>query len=448
MSGVPQSHLLNPATQPRCGFYLGFPGVSPLQINAENSAFGFSDVFSVEGDSLILPLHPDADFKDFYNNFSKTNYVSADVSSSIISFGFRSGKIYQSYAITQRFFSRFSYPRDLIDFAYYGPVKGKEFDFSGFGADLISYLEISSGVSQKINDMITIGYRGKLLFGQANISTKKTDITFQSEDTWNTHTEFEINAALPGVDIPTDANGEFKYDDMEFDDDIQPFEIVSAVTGNFGLGLDLGAHIKPVDKLTISASILDLGYIRWKSSTYNITQNADFIFDGVEFAFSDTSDFGQPLLDSLENVFTLNNSEIAYTTFLPAKVYLGLKYDIIEQISVGFLSRTEIYKGNLRQQFNLSVNFYPLKMIAASFNYSIMNRTYNNFGMGLALKAGPFNMYLISDNVPLTYVREVSSNSLIPNTLRTVNFRMGFNLMFGCRNRKQAKAFKDVPLIY
>ena len=26
MKGVPQSHLLNPATQPRCGFYLGLPG--------------------------------------------------------------------------------------------------------------------------------------------------------------------------------------------------------------------------------------------------------------------------------------------------------------------------------------------------------------------------------------------------------------------------------------
>ncbi len=448
MPNVPQSHQLNPATQPRCGFYLGLPGLSPFQVNVENSAFGLKDIFFMSGDSLIHPLHPDAEFADFFDNFGKSNYVSTDVSTNIASYGYRAGNMYQSFDITQRIFTRFAYPRDLIDFAYYGNSRGDEFDFSGFGVNLMSYLEFAMGVSHKLNDVFTIGYRGKLLFGQANISTKKTNITLMTDEVWTAHSQFEVNASLPFVTIETNDDGQFKFDDIETDDEINASKAIDAVTGNFGLGLDLGIHVKPIDKLTLSASILDLGYIRWKSFTYNISQNADFVFDGIETIINDTSDrkFGELLLDSLENTFTLNNTQTAYTTFLPAKVYLGAKYDIIPEIGVSILSRTEIFKGRLREQLNLSVNFYPLKMVSATFNYAIMNRTFNNFGMGLALKAGPFNWYLISDNIPLVYARDKSSGVLIPYTARSVNFRVGFNLVFACRGGK--KAFRDRPLIY
>ena len=457
MQGVPQSYLLNPATQPRCGFYLGLPGVSPVQVNAENSSFSLHDVMWYNGDSTITFLHPDADKDNFLDNFGKANYVSAEVSTSIASWGFRSGNLYYSFDITQKVFARFSYPGDIIRLALNGNSEEDEFDLSSLGVNAMSYTEFSMGVSHKLNDMITFGYRGKILLGQANIATKKSDITLTTTfDNWTVDSKYDLNISMPGLIIQKDAEG--RFDDYDFDDNLTTSDYISAFTGNFGLGLDLGIHVKPIEQLTLSASILDLGFIRWKNYTYNLTQDTRFVFDpevivhqsdsGAVWEFYGNEDFGEGLLDSLESAFVDNNSETetAYTTYLPVKVYLGVKYQIIDEISVGLLSRSEIYKGRVRQQLSLSANFYPIKMFSASFNYTIMNRTFNNFGLGIALKAGPFNWYIISDNIPLVYARELSSNIILPHKARTVNFRMGFNLVFGCKKGK--RLYKDLPLIY
>jgi len=459
MRGVPQSHLLNPATQPRCGFYLGLPGASPLQLNVENSAFSLSDILWSEGDSTITFMHPDGDKDKFLNKFGKANYVSADVSTSLVSFGFRSENLYFSFGITQRVNSRFSYPGDIIRLALEGNEQDDEFDLSHLGANAMAYTEISMGVSHELNDMITFGYRGKILFGGANISTKNADIKLTTSfENWTIDSKYDLNVSVPGLTIPRDSSGHFDLDKIKFDEDLQSSDYISSITGNFGLGLDLGIHFKPIEDLTVSASILDLGYIRWKNFTYNLVQDTRFVFDpevafeqsdtGVVVKFWNETNFGDAILDSLESSFIDNNSETetAYTTFLPAKIYLGVKYDIIDEISVSLLSRSEFYKGRIREQLSLTANFYPIPMVSASLNYTIMNRTYNNFGIGLALKAGPFNWYIISDNIPLVYAREVSSNNILPYKARTINFRIGFNLVFGCQ--KDRKKFRDLPLFF
>jgi hypothetical protein len=459
MRGVPQSHLLNPATQPRCGFYLGLPGVSPFQVNAENSAFSLSDVMWYNGDSTITFLHPDGDKDKFLDLFGRANYISADVSTSILSYGFRSENMYYSFDITQRVISRFSYPGDLIRLALEGNEEDDEFDLSSLGVSAMTFTEFSMGVSHKLNDMITLGYKGKLLFGEANISTKKSDILLTTSiENWTVDSKYDLNVSGPGLTIGRDSAGNFDMDSIKIDEDLTTPDYINAITGNFGLGVDMGIHIKPVENLTLSASILDLGYIRWKNYTYNLVQDTRFVFDPeVTFEQSDSgvvtkiwgeTDFGEAILDSLENSFINNSSETetAYTTFLPVKIYLGVKYDIIDQISVSLLSRSEIYKGRLRQQLSLSANFYPIHMVSASLNYTIMNRTFNNFGVGLALKAGPFNWYIISDNIPLVYAREINENIIIPHKARAVNLRIGFNLVFACQ--KEKRKFGDMPLFF
>ena len=104
-----------------------------------------------------------------------------------------------------------------------------------------------------------------------------------------------------------------------------------------------------------------------------------------------------------------------------------------------------MFKGRLREQLTISANFYPIKEIAGSLSWSIMNRTFNNFGIGLSFNPGPFNLYIISDNIPLTFAVEQSSGAPIPYKARTANIRFGINFVFGCH--KEKKKLKDLPLI-
>ena len=445
MQGVPQSHMLNPATRPPCNFYIGVPVVSLFQVYVENSGFSVSDVIWEEGDSTRLFFNKLEWQDEFLNNFGKSNYISADVNTHLISYGFKSGPTYISYDLTERASFRVSYPKDLLKFLLQGNELGDEFDLSGFGIEAYSMLEFAVGVSREINDQLLVGSRVKMLFGHANVSMRNTDISLITDFDWTIRSKFDLNASLPLVNIPIDSVGDFQFDDIDTNDSLTSTDIVGMITGNKGFALDLGVHFKPIDNLTVSASLIDLGFIRWKNNTYNISQDAEYVYGGIDVDLSEPESTFDYLLDTLENTFVFSSTTNPYTSFLAGKLYLGASYQIIDEISAGILLRSEMFKGRLREQLTISANFYPIRLVSASLSYTMMNRTFNNLGFGLSLKPGPLNIYIITDNIPLTFAVEQSSGAPIPFNSRTLNFRFGINFIFGC-NKEKMKT-KDLPLI-
>lgn len=64
-----------------------------------------------------------------------------------------------------------------------------------------------------------------------------------------------------------------------------------------------------------------------------------------------------------------------------------------------------------------------------------MNGSYNNIGIGLVLGGAPLQLYVIADN---------ASAALWGHQTTSVNFRVGLNVAFGCRQKKKAD---DKPLL-
>ncbi|MFW6327489.1 MAG: DUF5723 family protein, partial [Bacteroidota bacterium] len=395
-------------------------------------------------DSLVLPLHNISYRNKFLDNFKNVNYLGTELSTDIASFGFRADDLYFSFDITQRALVDFSYPGDLMKMLFSGIGKS-EYDLSGLGFSSRLFSEFSMGVSNRFSDDFFIGVRGKILFGAADFSVANTNITIQADTfSYNVHSELTGNLNVPYLNIPRDENGDFDLANTSFDvEDALVADHVRNVLGNPGLALDIGAHYAVTDKIMLSASLIDIGLIRWRSNYYNISQNTDFEFQGIETSFIDSLDIMEEFLDTMQNRVTLNYSENPYTTFLPTKIYLGGRYFLTEKVALGLLSRTEIKKGKLRESLTLSANFYPIKMFSATLSYSIMNNTYNNFGLGISTKLGPLNLYAVSDLVPYQFAPEPESGApLIPLEAKSFNFRFGLNLMFGCRQK-----IKDYPLI-
>ncbi len=445
MDGVPQSYLVNPANQPRCNLYIGIPVISPFQVFLGSSSFNVSDIMWYENDSTRFFYNTLESQEDFLNKLGKNNFISAEASTNIFSFGFKSGELYYTYDLTERVTFRGYYPGDLFRLFLQGNERGDEFDMSSIGAEAIAFLELAAGVTHSVNDQLKLGYRGKILLGHANISSRRTNLKLLTDDVWTIRSKFDINATLPAVIIPRDASGNFQFGEIEIQEDLSTSDYIKIATGNKGFAVDLGLLYTPMDNLTLSASLLDVGFIRWRNYTYNMSQDVEYIYDGIEFNYSRRDSIFNDFVDTLKNTFVLNNvnGEDPYTSFLGAKLYVGGKYQIIEEISVGLLSRTEIFKGQIREQLTLSANFYPIKEIAASLSYSIMYRSFNNFGIGLSFKPGPFNIYIITDNIPFTFAVDQSSGAPIPYKTRALNLRFGFNLVFGCDKQK----VKDQPLV-
>lgn len=450
MPGVPQSNRINPAIQPGCGFYLGFPGLAPLRFQVSSSSLGFSDLIYQHPDplidSLITPFHPMGDKQGFLDQLDDVNYLLAGMGTSLASIGFRAGKSFISLDLTTRADGNIYYPKGAFDLLFNGAPDGSVISLSGLGADINLFNEASMGWSRKdfILPGLDIGIRGKALFGLANFNTKSSDFEITtSMDVWNLQSDMQFNVSGPSfVTFLEDLDdGPPVEIDETFFDEIDPRRISSTVFdfGQFGLALDAGINYRPIRPLLISVSVMDIGGINWKNTAEG-SFDFDYDFEGIEvnpFEGVDTTIISE-LTDSLFNAVSFVTGQ-PYFARLNTKLFVGVSYYPVERIGFGLLSRTDFLNEKLSQQFTGSVNMTTGKFINLSLSYSYMSNTFNNVGAGLSFNVGPFNLYMISDNI--------ISGALKPLDTRSFSLWFGMNLAFGWDGYSRRAKSMDLPLI-
>jgi len=324
--------------------------------------------------------------------------------------------------------------------------RGRTSNWGGLGIDANYYHEIALGASKKINDKWTVGIKGKILFGVANLHMEESDMsifTSASGDQIVLNSKHRLRASLPINQIGYDADG--YVDDINFDgDDFDQDFFLN--TDNKGFAVDLGMTYQMDEKTTLYASILDIGSINWKSNGYEFVQDGTFTYNGADWSQSGNSN--DPNYEEIEDVFEDLSDDIAdefratdlvgsYSVALPTKIYLGGTHQIGKRVNLGALSRTEIFNGKVQSSLSFSANARFFKNLSTSASYTVANNSYANLGLGIAAKAGPLQFYVISDNVMA---------AIKPNSAHIANIRFGFNFLFGCKNKvisRNSCSFED-----
>jgi hypothetical protein len=111
---------------------------------------------------------------------------------------------------------------------------------------------------------------------------------------------------------------------------------------------------------------------------------------------------------------------------LYSKLYLGGTYKFNKSFNAGALFRGEFYHDKLYSSLTLSANAQLLEWFGASLSYSVMHNSIMNVGFGFQIKGGPFQLYMVSDNILAP---------IFLHATRNINLRMGMNLVFGCKKR-------------
>ncbi|HDR89620.1 MAG TPA: hypothetical protein ENN63_08370 [Bacteroidetes bacterium] len=463
----PAARYLNPAKVFRCNVFLGMPGFSSTYASFSNTLFNVEDViFRGTGeyrDSMITIFHPSYDMGEFIAGLNKRSLLSPEVNVSLLSMGFRSKNTYVYLDVTERVTANVSLPRDLFAIALQGngDFLGETADFSDLGINVNAFHEFGLGFAREVTPKLNIGFKPKVLLGVFNIHTGSPlpDIGLYTDPATfdlRFHSNLSLNVSAP-IEITKNQEGEI--DDITFQD-IPDSEIAGTIlnTKNLGLGLDLGMEYRVLDRLVVSASLIDLGYIHWGANTYNFKQDGSFEFTGFDLseglvanAEFDLDKEAEALLDSIAGLFQVTDHAQAYTTFLSPKLYLAGEYQLDDMLSFGVVSRSEFIGKKVRQSVTLSANAFLAKFFSLSLSYSMMNHTYDNLGAGVVIKGGPFHFYLITDRIPLNFTKIQATTEdfrdldgfLLPNNFNSVNVRFGLNLVFGCRKRW----LNDQPII-
>ena len=454
MQGVPQSNQVNPARHPACGFYLGFPALSPVRTQLYSSSLAFDDVIYKHPaqDSLITFLHPLGDKQAFLDQLKPLNYLVADLGTSLISFGFNTKIGFFSMDLTTRAEASFYFPGDLARLVLEGADEGETYTFDGLGTDVTGFDQIALGWSGAIGNKVQIGVRGKALFGLVNLATTRSDLSIStSRDVWNLQSDMAFKASLPFAEVQYDEDG--FPEEIIINEDLEnmnPWEIfrLGLNTKNFGLGVDLGVDYRPSGRWLLSASVLDLGYIHWADEVHEVSYQIDYDYTHLEVNPLDFLDEDNNLGDHMDSLLTEIADTLkegleftpggAYSRRLNTKVYLGASWDATPNISLGLLSKLDFLSEAITPQFTASANFHAGRILHFTLSYSYINQYFKNIGAGISLNAGPFNLYVISDN---------ALNAVFwPQELQSANLWVGLNLMIGYKQFLRVDS--DRPLVY
>ena len=416
MDNVWQVNHTNPAKAPDQKVIFSFPSAYG---NFTHSALSYNNLVSTNAEGLTV-----LNSKQLLANLEDQNYLNFQGSGESFNLAISVLNMQFSLHHAVKLNGVFSYPKSLVELAFEGnaPFIGQEVDIAP-SFNLLAYNEIGLGFNARLAKL-HVGGRIKTLTGIATLYSNQASIKLNTDEEiyqLGVSSDYQINAAgllsvnIDGSDFSTDFRDDFTFGEL--------------LKSNRGWAIDLGAQYKVSDKLTVAASVVDLGFIRWKENAANLTSKGNFEFSGFDidnFINEDEVTLSANV-DSLFNTFNFVQTNEAFTTALPSKIYLSGTYQVVPLFRAGALAYLENQKGKTFKAFALNGTLTLGRIFHLGAVYSIYNRSYSNVGLNFQLKLGPVQFFGASDNI---FAISRPANS------RGTNGRFGLNLVFGKRGIK------------
>ena len=439
--GLPQSLMLNPGAELKLDKYFGVPLLSNVYLQ-----FGATDS-DITYNNLINNNNEESELKNLYDlKLSNSDFFVANGRVEVLNIGFRlkNPDYYLSFGMYADGKAFGKYPTESLDFFFLGddkdgneiPEVNQRTDFSELNAigELVGVFHV--GISKKISERTQIGARLKLLSGSLNINVQDVEgdyflqgngpyiHNFEGMQIYMQSSGFNLPDLYPGSGLTL---GEYP---PVIEDWSEPISDLFLMSGNFGVGIDLGITHHFDEKLTFTASLLDLDYLKYSKN------NVTYTFSEENFELPD-EDFWNPEPpeeDYWDNVFEgfdedqlipIETLKTEYNVGRNPKLYTGLKYrnnnksyksrkyhsvfrnvrsmanvDIYEVYDeYGLQTYTEFLPATVQWGATL---FYAKKFnpyLAAKLTYTVDSFTYTNIGIGLSTHVSNFNFFLAADNL-------------------------------------------------
>ncbi len=404
---LPQSLLLNPGASYTYEAYFGVPVLSGISVGGGSSGVSVWDIFQEGGDinARIDTAIRDLDNKDVFTVNQQLELLSAGWLG-------RDEKTFYSAGIYQETDAIVYFPKDFALLAYDGNADfiNSSFEFSdiSFTAELISVYHF--GINKKISKKLRLGARAKLYMSAANINSTNNEGFFRTRTTpegpnFYTH-------EIVGANVTANTSG--------LTDDFKASRLV--FSSNLGLGIDIGGTYDISNQLSVSASLLDVGFIAHGNDVQNYRFSGSFDLDGIELEFpallagQETTEYWEIFINEAETAVPFEDElEDSYVTLRPVKFNGALNYgfgtnlngecDCTNKNGTRYTSHVGLHINAIKRPRSVlaSATLYFDKswwpFLKTKFTYTVDTFSKNNVGLLVSTKIKNFNFYLAGDNL-------------------------------------------------
>ncbi len=270
-----------------------------------------------------------------------------------------------------------------------------------FPALALHYREYSLGYAKEIiKEKLSVGVRAKLYFGKASMVSEVQGVVVQNNSDIFLQTHDKLKLSVP-VDIVANADGSLRT--VTLDDNFS-FGNYLMNSKNMGVGFDIGFNYRLAPDLLLSASVVDVGSIKWNSNLNSMTFNGEyqfpqnFIVSSNNGILTKNQDFSSETVDFPE-LYKIKVDESSYSTRLPVTFYAGLKYQLDPKLNISLVDR---YISTKSMSFN-SLSFtgiYDVKRnLAISTGYLVLGDSYNNIPFSIFYTGNAGQYYIGTDNL-------------------------------------------------
>lgn len=435
MEGAHYRMQLNPAMTPTRG-YINIPVIGALNASVGSSSLGYQDIMDVIDDDGNFYNNP-----EFLGRLDNTNHVNLNINTDILSAGWYRGRNFWSFNVGVRTDLGVKLTKSLFTFLnemdeLEDNWRNSAYDISGQEVNLNAYAEVGLGYARQINDRLTVGGRVKVLLGMGNLNLKfnsvsldaslPSDARIQELQNMSSISPSDVESLRREIDgyhadLMLDARLESSFKGLTLQessdgyiDDIK-FESGDLGIAGYGFGIDLGASYRLLDHLTVSAAVLDLGFISWSKES---TQVATAASSGISLRGSDYTtglDASDPmgsvaalrenmnrLQADAENymnrvsggdvldyeLLELRTEDVSESrrSRLASTIVAGAEYGFFNDVlSVGVLSTTRFVEPKALTELTLSANYRPKNWFNLAVSYSAIQSLGKSFGVGLKL---------------------------------------------------------------
>lgn len=427
---IPQSLLLNPATETNYKFHVGVPLLSGVSSYAAISGFVLSDVFAASSEDINTKI------QNTFNQLEINDHLIFNTQVEVLIGGFRYDEAtYLSFGFYQELDGVFYFPKDIMTLFYEGNESyiNKSFSLAqlNFNLDVLGVLHF--GMTRKFNQYFTLGGRFKLYSGAFNLNSNNNTGNFTTTNGSNniyTHTLRNVNGTINTSGLFV--NGNYLKDASRILSD-------SFLGQNLGIGIDAGFTYHFSEQLTVTGSVLDIGFVRYSGDNRSYSVVGNFETSGLNFEYNptQTSNYVEELTNRFKEDIPSKVFSDSYLVWRPTKLNIGFKYSFGKQIRPKncYYDRTKVYYSDnlglqlftvfrpLHQQITLT-GFYKKTLFRnfhAKVAYSFNEYESNNLGLGFSADIGFLNVYGMVENIFKISALEKANS---------IGFQMGINLVF------------------
>lgn len=450
LDGFAYGHELNPAKDYDRSGYFSFPVLGNTNI-ALRGNLSLKDFFypnpnrNAGGPALVTYLHPDIPSSTAMDGFSGNNKLLMDMRFDIVSIGFHDLGGYNTITLGARTNLGFNVPYELFDLTK--NLANRDYDISDFGATGIGYLELALGHSHKVAEAWRIGAKVKALLGggYARLKMDNLSLDLSQNNRWTATANATAEVGVKGFTWGGTETKEYKYkkdangNPATYEQlDLGDVDFDKPGVNGFGAALDLGVEWDLgkqglLNGMKVSASLLDLGFIRWNNVAIASNRGESFVFNGFHnVQVSDgpgvpLDEQADDLGDRLSDLVSLQDGGSgSRTRALGATLNLAVEYalPVYKKLKFGLLSTSRLQGVYSWNEERVSATLSPCKMfeLAVSGGAGTMG---GNIGWVLNFHPRVCNIFIGSDHCVGKF-----SKQWIP--LRSnYDFCMGINVPFG-----------------